>query len=163
MPRPGFSESTRLDVPAEYAFAFLADPSTASVIDPAVREYKPDSLPMREGTRNRIRFKMWGVPVRATSVVREWEEGRRMVMENVKPSWPVRATATHAFAADGDGDACTYTWAMEFRSPGPVSGLLGRVFARFMQSNARAQQRLFKEEVERRFRREHQDGEPAGL
>lgn len=160
MPQPGFSESTRLDVPAEYAFAFLADPSTAHVIDPAVQEYKPDSLPMRQGTRNLIRFRMWGIPMRVVSVVREWEPGRRMVMENVKPSRPVRAIATHSFASDGEG--CTYTWAMEFRSAGPLGALVGRVFARFMQSNAKAQQGLFQEEVERRFRAEHQPGGAAG-
>ena len=114
----------RFDVPAEYAFAFLADPSTAPVIDPAVREYRPDSLPMRHGTRNLIRFRMWGIPVRVTSVVREWEQGRRMVMENVKPSWPVRAVATHSFAPDGE--ACTYTWAMEFRCSGPIGAVVGR-------------------------------------
>lgn len=143
-------------MPAEYAFAFLADPTTARVIDPAVREYTPDSLPMRRGTRNLIRFRMWGMPVRVVSVVREWEPGRRMVMENVKPSWPVRAVAEHSFAPDGE--ACTYTWGMEFRTSGPVGALVGRVFARFMQSNAKAQQRLFREEVERRFRRDHDTG-----
>jgi hypothetical protein len=144
----------RLDVPAEYAFAFLADPTTAHVIDPAVREYTPDSLPMRVGTRNLIRFRMWGIPVRAVSVVREWEVGRRMVMENVKPSWPTRAVATHSFAPEGEH--CSYTWAMEFHSSDPLGALLGRIFARFMHSNATAQQRLFRAEVERRFRHDGQ-------
>ena len=160
MSQPGFAESIRLDVPAEYAFAFLADPSTAHVIDPAVREYKPDSIPMRQGTRNLIRFRMWGIPLRVVSVVREWEPGSRMVMENVKPSWPVRAIATHSFAPDGD--ACTYTWAMEFHSSGQLGALAGRIFAGFMRSNAKAQQIRFREEVDRRFRDEHQGGGPAG-
>lgn len=159
MPQPGFSESTRLDVPAGYAFTFLADPSTAHLIDPAVREYTPDSLPMRQGTRNLIRFRIWGIPIRAVSVVREWKPGRQMVMESVKPAWPVRAIATHSFVPDGE--ACTYTWAMEFRSSGPVGALAGRIFARFMQSNAKAQQRLFQEVVERRFRDEHHTDGPA--
>jgi ligand-binding SRPBCC domain-containing protein len=159
VPPPSFSESTQLDVPADYAFAFLADPSTAHVIDPAVREYTPDSLPMRQGTRNLIRFRMWGVPLRVVSVVKEWQQGRRMVMENVEPSWPVRAIATHSFAPDGE--ACTYTWAMEFRSSGPLGAIIGHVFARFMHSNAKAQQRLFQEEVERRFHDEHRAGGPA--
>jgi hypothetical protein len=142
----------RLEVPADYAFDFLADPSTASVIDPAVREYTPDQLPMRVGTNNVIRFRMYGVPVRAVSVVREWEPGRRMVMENVKPARPVRAIATHTFQPDGN--SCVYTWAMEFRSSGPLGTPLVRVFARFMQSNAQAQQRRFKAHVEARFRHE---------
>ena len=159
MQQPGFSETTRFGVPAEYAFAFLADPSTAPVIDPAVREYKPDSLPMREGTRNLIRFRMWGLPMHVVSVVREWEPGRRMVLENVKPSRPVRAIATHSFTPDGEG--CTYTWSMEFQSSGPLGTLVGTVFARFMRSNAKAQQRRFKAEVERRFQEDPKDGGPA--
>jgi hypothetical protein len=150
---PRFSESARFGVPAEYAFAFLADPSTAHVIDPAVREYTPDSLPMRVGTRNVIRFKMWGLPVRVVSLVREWEPGRRMVMENVEPSRPVRADATHSFEPDGAG--CTYTWEIEFLSSGPVGAVAARVFARFMRANAVAQQVRFREEVERRFALEH--------
>ncbi|HMR96685.1 MAG TPA: SRPBCC family protein [Microthrixaceae bacterium] len=161
MPPPSFSERTRLDVPADYAFAFLADPSTAHVIDPAVTEYTPDSLPMQQGTRNVIRFRMWGIPLRVVSVVKEWQQGRRMVMENVKPSWPVRAIATHSFVSDGDACTCTYTWAMEFRSSGPLGAIIGHAFARFMHSNAEAQQRLFKEEVERRFQHEHRAGGPA--
>ena len=154
-----FSESTRLNVPAEYAFAFLADPSTAHVIDPAVRDYKPDSLPMRLGTRNLIRFRMWGIPLRVVSVVREWQEGRRMVMENVKPSWPVRVIATHSF--EPDGEQCTYTWAMEFRSSNPIGAVVGRLFARFMHANARAQQCRLRGEVERRFQDQHRAGGAA--
>ena len=50
-----FSETIVFDVPPEYAFDFLADPSTAPIIDPAVIEYRPDDLPMREGVRVTIR------------------------------------------------------------------------------------------------------------
>jgi hypothetical protein len=64
-----------LEVPAHYAFNFLADPATAKVIDPAILEYRPDPLPMRLGTRNAIRLRMWGVPLRATSIVQEWQPG----------------------------------------------------------------------------------------
>ena len=109
-------ERCRLPVPAPFAFAFLADPSTAPVIDPAVREYRPDHLPMAVGTRNLIRLRMWGIPLRVVSVVRDWEEGHRMVMENVKPRRPVTVTATHIF--EPDGDACSYTWAMGSRPTG---------------------------------------------
>jgi hypothetical protein len=146
----GFSESIHLDVPADEAFAYLADPSTARVIDPAIREYRPDTTPMHEGTRNLIRMRMWGLPVRATSVVREWEPGRRMVMENIKPSRPVRAVATHSFMPDGDA-ACTYTWTVDVIPSGPFGALAARAFARFMHGNARAQQQRVKAEVERRF------------
>ena len=148
----GFAETTTLRVPASYAFAFLADPSTARVIDPAIREYRPDRLPMGEGTRTLVRFRMWGIPVRAVSEVRVWEEGRRMVMENVKPAGPVRVIATHSFVPDGD--SCRYTWAIELRPTGPLGRLVGPRFSRFMHANAKAQQDRLKHEVERRLRDE---------
>lgn len=153
----GFAERIRLSVPAEVAFDFLADPSTAPIIDPAVREYRPDQVPMRVGTRNLIRFRMWGLPVRAVSVVREWEPGRRMVMENVQPERPIRAVATHTF--DPDGDGCTYTWAMTFAPRGLLGPAVGSLFARFMHRNAVAQQARFRDEVERRWRRNPNDAD----
>ena len=143
-------ERCRLSVPAPFAFAFLADPSTAPVIDPAVREYRPDHLPMGVGTRNLIRLHMWGIPLRVVSVVRDWEEGHRMVMENVKPRRPVTVTATHSF--EPDGDACTYTWAMAFEAHGILGRLLGPHVARFMQENAKAQQVRLRAAVEQRWR-----------
>jgi hypothetical protein len=146
----GFAERCRLPVPAPFAFAFLADPSTAPVIDPAVREYRPDRLPMDVGTRNLIRLRMWGIPLRVVSVVLEWEQGHRMVMENVKPRRPVTVTATHTF--EPDGDACTYTWAMAFEAHGILGRLLGPRVARFMQANAKAQQVRLRAAVEQRWR-----------
>jgi hypothetical protein len=153
MPAPpvGFASSIDFDVPADYAFDFLADPSTARVIDPAVIEYAPDSLPMSEGTRNRIRFRLWGLPVRAESVVVTWEPGRLMVMRNERPSRPVQATATHRFEPDGP-QRCTYTWQIDFAPTAPLGLLAARALCRAMRSNADAQQRRFKAEVERRWR-----------
>jgi Polyketide cyclase / dehydrase and lipid transport len=147
----GFSVSTGFEVPAGYAFDFLADPSTAPVIDPAISEYVPDSRPMREGTRNRIRFRLWGLPVRAVSVVRVWEPGHRMVMANERPARPVRAVATHLFDPDGP-DRCTYTWQIDFEPTVPLGGLPARLLCRAMRANANAQQQRFKAEVERRWR-----------
>ncbi|MFP5579828.1 MAG: SRPBCC family protein [Acidimicrobiia bacterium] len=147
---PRFDEFIEMDVPGQVAFDFLADPSTAAIIDPAVLEYRPNTDPMALGTRNEIRFKMWGVPLNVTSVVTEWEPGRRMMLENVKPSRPTRAIATHAFEPTGSG--CRYTWSMEMVPTGPGGRLLGRLFCRFMQKNAQAQKVLFKNEVERRYR-----------
>jgi hypothetical protein len=145
------SESVDLDVPSGYAFDFLADPSTARIIDPAVREYRPDSVPMREGTRTDIRFRMWLVPVRAVSVVSQWEPGRRMVMESERPARPVRVTATHRFEPAGT-DRCTYTWAIGLVPVGPLGPFAARLLARFMRTNATGQQERFKAEVERRWR-----------
>jgi hypothetical protein len=145
------SEQVDLDVPADYAFDFLADPSTAAVIDPAIREYRPDSLPMRLGTRNVIRMRMWGLPVRAVSVVTEWEPGVRMVMENVRPSRPVRVVGTHRFEAAG-ADRCGYTWAIDLHPVGLLGPVAARLVGRFMGANAKAQQVRLKAEVERRWR-----------
>jgi hypothetical protein len=143
----GFSVSSGFGVPAGYAFEFLADPSTATVIDPAVREYTPDSLPMGLGTRNRIRFRLWGLPVRAESVVRVWEPGHLMVMANERPARPVRVVATHRFEPDG-ADRCTYTWQVDFEPTALLGGLAARLLCRGMRANAAAQQERFKVEVE---------------
>jgi ligand-binding SRPBCC domain-containing protein len=150
VPGSGFSETTRLAVPAGVAFDFLADPSTARLIDPAIREYRPDTVPLRVGTRIRIRLRLWGLPVRAESVVRAWDEGRRMVMESVRPSWPVRVVATHSFAPDGEG--CTYTWAVEVVPAGRLGRVVARPLLRSLAANARAQQIRFGTEVVRRPR-----------
>lgn len=149
MTHPEFAETIELAVPADYAFEFLADPATATVIDPAVLEYRPDTAPMAKGTRNHIRFRMWGLPITMTSLVTDWIPGRRMVMENVKPSRPVRAVATHSFAETGAG--CAYTWQMEFVPVGVLGSLAARTFRGFMRKNALAQQVRFKAEVERRW------------
>lgn len=66
----------------------VADPSTARIIDLTVRVYRPDSVPVHEGTRTDIRFRMWGLPVRAVSVVEHWEPGVRMAMESERPACP---------------------------------------------------------------------------
>lgn len=145
------SESVELEVPSGYVFDFLADPSTARIIDPAVREYRPDSVPMREGTRTDVRFRMWLLPVRAVSVVTGWDPGERMVMESERPARPVRVVATHRFEPAGP-DRCTYTWAIGLAPVGPLGPLAARLFARFMRANAKAQQERLKAEVERRWR-----------
>jgi Polyketide cyclase / dehydrase and lipid transport len=149
---PRFDESIDMAVPLQFAFDFLADPSTASVIDPAVREYRPDTTPMALGTRNHIRFKMWGLPLTVTSLVTAWEPGSRMMLENVKPSRPTRAIATHSFEPADSG--CRHTWSMEMVRTGVDGGLLGRLFCRVMRRNARAQKARFKTEVEPRYRSE---------
>lgn len=137
-------------VPAWYAFDFLADPATARVIDPAIREYRPDTVPMGVGTRTAVRFRMCGLPLRAVSVVREWEPGVHMVMASERPARPVRVTATHRFEALGD-DRCRYTWEVRCEPAGPLGSVAATAFARFMRANAVAQQERFRAAVERRW------------
>jgi hypothetical protein len=153
------SGSIELGVPAAVAFAFVADPSTATVIDPAVREYRPDTVPMGEGTRIAIRLRMWGLPWRGESVVRAWEPDRSMVMESVRPARPVRIVATHRFeparsrAASGpvDDQRCTYTWEVRVVPSGPpgLGALAARLVARFMRADVAAQQIRLEAALER--------------
>lgn len=151
-----FSESIDLRVPPAYAFDFLADPSTAPIIDPAVIEYRPDELPMRQGVRVKIRMRAWGVPTSIESVVAEWVPGRTMVMQGVRPSRPMTVTATHSF--DSSMEGCTYSWAMTFEPNAPFGRFVVAPSCRFMRRNAQRQQQRFKTHVEARWQAESNRG-----
>lgn len=140
-----FSESIVIGVAPDVAFAYLADPSTAPVIDPAVVWYRPESLPMRVGVHNHIKAKIYGVPFQAESIVTEWEEGHRMVLDSVKPSYPLRARAVHLFEQHPEGTL--YTWSMEI-TPSLGGAPAAWMFTRFMRRNARKQQGRLKRVLE---------------
>jgi hypothetical protein len=145
------AERITLDVPAGEAFAFLADPSTARIIDPAIRDYRPNETPMRLGTRTFVRLQLWGLPLSATSVVTAWEPGRVMAFTSVSPRRPVRVDARHEFEPDSAvGSTCTYTWAIECTPTLPGAALVARALVRAFRANAQAQQRRFKAAVETR-------------
>lgn len=141
-----FSESIALRVPPGYAFEFLADPSTAPIIDPSVIEYRPDEVPMRQGVRVNIRMRAWGVPTKLESVVTEWVPGQRMVMKGVRPRRPMTVTAIHTFNTSAEG--CIYSWAMAFEPNAPLGRLVAALSCRFMHRNAQRQQQRFKTHVE---------------
>lgn len=141
-----FSESIVMHATPERAFAYLADPATAPIIDPAVISYEPDSLPMRAGTINTIRVRFFGIPASMVSRTLEWEEGRRMVLESIQPARPVRARATHLFEPLPDG--VRYTWSMEMIPCGFGGGLAARLMTVLMRRNARRQQARFKRVLE---------------
>lgn len=147
-PAAAWSRRIELGVPAQVAFDFLADPTTAPIIDPAVREYRPDTVPMAEGTRNVIRVRLFGVPMRAESIVTTWQPPHRMEMESIKPSRPVRAIATHSFTPNQSG--CTYEWAMALFGNAPLGTTTARFLARLMERNARRQQIRLRDELRRR-------------
>jgi len=138
-----FAESVILPVPPETAFAYLGDPSTATTLDPAVISYEADSVPMRVGTRNRVRARLMGLPFTMHTEVLVWDIGRRMVIQTRKPARPFRATATHLFEPHVEGTF--YTWTMEFTSTAPGGGLLSRLAAPVMRRAVRRQQARFKE------------------
>lgn len=147
-----FTESVTLGVPPGYAFDCLADPSVAPIIDPAVIEYQPDDLPMRQGVRVKIRMRAWGLPTRIESVVTEWVPGQRMVMVGVRPSRPMTVTATHTF--DSCAHGCTYSWAMTFEPNAALGRFAVTPSCRFMRRNAQRQQQRFKTLVESRWQAE---------
>lgn len=138
-----FSESIILPATPADAFAYLGDPQTATAVDPAVVSYEPDSIPMRVGTKSRIKARLGVFPVSMTTQVKEWDEGKRMVIETVRPSRPFRATATHRFEPHPEGTL--YTWSMDFVSTFPGGGLVAGLAAHMMRRAVRAQQLRFKQ------------------
>ena len=128
-------------MPPEAAFAYLADPTTARVIDPAIRSYEPDEVPMRVGTTIAIRLAFLGVPVRATSVVEAWEPGRRMAFRQVRPARPVRVAGEHRFEPAPGG--CTYTWTITVEPVGVVGRAAAPVARWLLGRNAAAQHQRF--------------------
>ncbi len=141
-----FSESIVIRTAPERAFSYLADPATAHVIDPAVISYEPDTLPMRAGTTNTVRVRMYGIPMTMVSRTLEWDEGRRMVLESIRPARPVRGRATHTFEPHPDG--VRYTWSMEMEPTGFGGRLAARLMTTLMRRNARRQQARFKQAME---------------
>ena len=141
-----FSESIVMRTSPERAFSYLADPATAHVIDPAVISYEPDTLPMRAGTTNTVRVRMYGIPTTMVSRTLEWEQGRRMVIESIRPARPVRGRATHLFEPHPDG--VRYTWSMEMEPTGFGGRLAARLMTMLMRRNARRQQVRFKRAME---------------
>lgn len=136
--KTSFSVTTLIRVAPAQAFWFLADPLTASVIDPAVTSYEPEGGTMGLGVRNRIRAKMLGVPMRVTSETIGWEPGEQMVLRSVKPARPAIGIATHRFDACPEGTM--YTWSMEFHPTGRGGRLAAALSTRLFERNARVQQ-----------------------
>ncbi len=144
-----FSESIVIKASPETSFAYLGDPATAPIVDPAVISYEPDTLPMGVGTVNTVRARLFPLPfaMTMTSRVLEWEPGRRMVIESIRPARPVKGTATHVFEPHPHGTL--YTWSMAITPTIPGDRLFASLFSRFMQSNARKQQQRLKAILER--------------
>lgn len=132
-----FSVITRIQAPPARVFWFLADPSTASVIDPAVVSYEPEGGTMGFGVRNHIRVKILGIPMKLTSETIEWEPGRRMGFRSIKPGRPVIGVATHVFEPCPEGTL--YTWSMDFLPTGVGGRVAAAMSAALLGRNAIAQ------------------------
>ena len=144
--KTAFSVATRIRATPERVFWFLADPSTASVIDPAVRSYEPEGGTMGLGVRNHIRMKMLGVPVKLMSETIEWKPGSRMGFRSIKPRRPVIGVATHLFEPCPEGTL--YTWSMDFVPTGVGGRLVAGLSAALLGRNAVAQGELVRKVLE---------------
>lgn len=136
--KTGFAVTTLIGATPAQVFWFIADPSTAPVIDPAVISYEPIGGAMGLGVKNRIRMKMLGFPMTITSETIEWEPAERMAFRSIDPGRPAVGVATHRFQACPDGTL--YTWSMEFVPTGVGGRIAAAVSATMFERNAVAQQ-----------------------
>lgn len=141
-----FSVTTRIQATPAQVFWFLADPTTASVIDPAVVSYQPEGGAMGLGVKNQIRMKMLGIPVRLTSETIEWEPGKKMVFRSIKPGRPAVGVATHLFETCPEGTE--YTWSMAFVPTGIGGRVMARLSAALFERNAIGQQQRVRTVIE---------------
>lgn len=110
-------------------------PEIAPLIDPAVREWRPDRQPVDVGTRFTIRAKLGLLPIRGTSEVTRWEPPRAATFVSVKGSGPMRMTATHTFAPVANGTH--YTWCIEFSGPWPAVTVGAKLFGSAIETQQR--------------------------
>ena len=136
--RTAFSTTTLIRATPNQVFWFLADPTTAPVIDPAVVSYEPEGGVMGLGIRNHIRVRMLGVPLSLVSETTEWEPGDRMTFRSIEPRRPTIGVATHRFVACADGTR--YTWSMDFVPTGAGGRVVAVASVWIFGRNAVAQQ-----------------------
>ena len=144
----GFARSIVLAVPPPVAFEYLADPGTATVIDPMIVHYRPDRVPMGVGTRVDLRVRTLGVAVSLASEVVVWEPAQRMVFRSTAPARPIDIVAEHRFEADPLGTR--YTWSAVATPNTPGGGLVARLTIAFLSRNAARQQARLKAVLEGR-------------
>lgn len=132
-------QTTRLARPAELVFAVVMSPETATLIDPAVREWRADSRPIDVGTRFNIRGHLGWVPIRATSEVILWEPPTIGEFRSITPRWPFQMTARHRFE-EAATDRTDYTWSISFHEVNvvarPLIALAARLFRRAISAQA---------------------------
>jgi len=111
-------------------------PEIAPIIDPAVREWRPDRERIDVGTRFTIRGRVGVVPIRGTSEVIRWEPHEVGIFQSVAGSGPLRVTATHAFEPAGESNT-TYTWRMDFDGPAFLAAGAAWLFGRAIERQQR--------------------------
>ena len=136
--KTAFSVTMRIHASPAQVFWFLADPLTASIIDPAVASYEPEGGTMGLGVMNHIRVRMLGIPLRLTSETIEWEPGSRMGFRSIRPGHPAIGVARHVFEPSPEGTVST--WSMEFLPTGIGGRYAAATGAALFERNAIAQQ-----------------------
>ena len=115
--RTGFSSTVRIRVPPEQVFWFLADPSTAPVIDPAVVSYAPDGGTMGLGVQNRLRLRSPGSAGEAHEPDNGVGAGRADGVP-LRQALEARCRRWQATASSRAHEGTDYTWSMEFTPTG---------------------------------------------
>ena len=127
--------TTLLPGPPRAAWDAVMSPDVAPVIDPAVREWRPDRKPIDVGTRFTIRGRVGPLPIRGASEVVQWEPPQRAMFRSVQGSGPMDVTATHTFEPSDDGTL--YTWRIEFDGFAPVAACAAWLFGRAIERQHR--------------------------
>jgi hypothetical protein len=120
-------------------FAVVMSPETARLIDPAVRVWQADVLPIQLSTRFTIRGRLGVVPIRGTSELTAWDPPQLAEFHSISPTWPFRMTARHQFETTPDGGT-DYTWSISFHEVNalsrPLIAILTRLFGRALAAQA---------------------------
>jgi len=132
--------TTVIPSPPDAVFAAVMSPDTAPLIDPGVREWRPDAEPIGVGTRFSIRGRLGVLPIRGTSETVRWEPPLLAEFRSTV-TWPAQMTAQHRFEPRADGGT-NYTWSITFREVSiisrPLIALTARLFARNLANQADA-------------------------
>ena len=125
-----FERRQRLEVTAERAFAFFADPHNLEVITPPWLAFEVlDAGEMRAGALIDYRLRLHRVPLRWRTWIKVWEPPVRFVDVQVGGPYALWEH-THSFEAVGE-DAVVIRDRVRYALPlGPLGSLAHRLFVR---------------------------------
>lgn len=129
-----FTEVLELGAPCDKVFDYMVDPETAGTIDPTIVEWRCDDQPPKVGSRNHLKAKFFGVPMKTTSRFIEVDYPHRMVIRGESPPMARWTTGVHDLEPIPGGMRYTYTVEM---APPLGFRLLHRVISRRMRKGVR--------------------------